>query len=43
LLLFVSTTGVYLWFAIRAERRTGIALLAAGAVCFAGFVYVLAV
>ena len=42
LLLFISATGVYLWLAIRAERRTGIALLAAGAVCVAGFVYVLA-
>jgi len=43
LLLFISASGVYLWFAIKAERRIGIALLAAGALCFVGFVYVLAV
>ena len=42
-LLFIAATGVYLWLAIKAERRIGLALLAAGAVCFAGFVYVLAV
>jgi hypothetical protein len=42
LLLIISATGVYLWFAIKAERRIGIALLAAGGLCFAGFVYVLA-
>jgi len=43
LLLFISASGLYLWFAIKAERRIGLALLAAGAVCFAASVYVLAV
>jgi hypothetical protein len=43
LLLFISATGVYLWFAIKVERRIGLALLTAGAVCFAACVYVLAV
>ena len=43
LLLFVSAAGLYLWFAIKAERRIGLALLAAGTVCFAACVYVLAV
>ena len=31
LLLFISATGLYLWFAIRSERRVGFALLGAGA------------
>lgn len=39
LLLFISVSGIYLWWAIRAERRIGIALLAGGAVTFAGLVY----
>ena len=43
LLLFVSATGLYLWFAIRAERRVGLTLLGAGAVTFFAFVYALAV
>jgi len=43
LLLFISASGLYLWFAIKAERRIGLALLVAGAVCFAACVYVLAV
>jgi hypothetical protein len=43
LLLFVSATGLYLWFAIKAERRVGLALLGAGALTFFGFVYALAI
>ena len=43
LVLFISASGLYLWFAIKAERRIGLALLAAGTVCFAACVYVLAV
>ena len=43
LLLFISASGLYLWFAIKAERQIGLGLLAAGAVCFAACVYVLAV
>ena len=39
LLLFISISGVYLWWAIKAERRVGAVLLTAGAVTFAGLVY----
>ena len=39
LLLFISATGLYLWFAIKAERRIGFALLGAGAVSFFGLLY----
>ena len=39
LLLFISASGVYLWWAIKAERRIGFALLAGGAVTFAGLIY----
>jgi len=42
LLLFISATGLYLWFAIKAERRIGFALLGAGAVSFFGLLYGLA-
>jgi hypothetical protein len=38
LLLFISMSGVYLWWAIRAERRIGLALLSAGAVTFFGLI-----
>ena len=34
LLLFVSATGLYLWFVIKAERRAGLAVLGAGAASF---------
>lgn len=39
LLLFISISGIYLWWAIRAERRMGLALLTAGAVTFFGLIY----
>ena len=39
LILFISLSGVYLWWAIKAERRIGFALLAAGAFTFVGLVY----
>jgi hypothetical protein len=39
LLLFISISGVYLWWVIKAERRVGAVLLATGAVTFAGLVY----
>ena len=39
LVLFISLSGVYLWWAIKAERRIGAALLAAGAFTFVGLVY----
>jgi hypothetical protein len=40
LLLFISASGLYLWWAIKAERRSGLALLAGGALSFAGLIYV---
>jgi hypothetical protein len=43
LVLFISATGLYLWFAIKAERRIGFALLGAGAVSFFGLLYGLAI
>ena len=39
LLLFISLSGVYMWWAIRAERRIGVALVTAGAGTFAGLIY----
>ena len=42
LLLFITLTGIYLWTALRAERRIGIVLILAGAVTFGGLVYVIA-
>jgi hypothetical protein len=42
LFLFVTVSGIYLWTALRAERRIGIALLIAGACSFLGLVYVIA-
>jgi hypothetical protein len=39
LTLFISLTGVYLWFALKAERRVGLALILAGAASFFGIVY----
>ena len=40
LLLFISVTGIYLWWAIKAERRIGLSLLTAGAVTLVGLIYV---
>jgi hypothetical protein len=39
LVLFLSVSGLYLWIAIRSERRTGLTLLVAGALSFAGIIY----
>jgi len=39
LTLFVSITGVYLWYAIKAERRAGLWLLGAGATTFLVTIY----
>jgi hypothetical protein len=39
LLFFISISGVYLWYAIKAERRIGFALLAAGGLSFFGLIY----
>jgi hypothetical protein len=41
LILFVSVTGIYLWYVLRAERKTGLILLFAGALSFFGMAYVL--
>jgi hypothetical protein len=40
-LLFISISGIYLWTALRAERATGLVLIATGAVSFFGIVYAL--
>jgi hypothetical protein len=42
LLFFLTLSGIYLWLVLRAERRAGIALLAAGTLSFIGIVYALA-
>jgi len=39
LVLFLSVSGIYLWAVLRAERRVGLALIAAGAASFFGLVY----
>jgi len=39
LTLFISVSGVYLWWAIKAERRIGLTLLTAGAVTFFGLIF----
>lgn len=42
LVVFISISGIYLWTVLRAERRIGLALMAAGAFSFFGIVYALA-
>jgi hypothetical protein len=39
LLLFISLSGIYLWWTIKAERRIGLTLAAGGIVTFFGLVY----
>lgn len=39
LLLFISLSGLYLWWAIKAERWIGFALVTTGAATFGGLVY----
>jgi hypothetical protein len=41
LTLFISVSGIYLWYALRAERSVGLFLLLAGALSLFGMVYVL--
>jgi hypothetical protein len=41
LLLFVTLSGVYLWYVLRSERRLGLILLVAGTVSFFSLVYAL--
>jgi hypothetical protein len=42
LTLFITVSGVYLWFVLRAERRIGYILLGSGMLVFFGLVYVVA-
>jgi hypothetical protein len=39
LVLFITVSGVYLWYLVRAQRRIGMVLMAAGAVSFFSLVY----
>lgn len=41
LILFISVSGIYLWYVLRAERRVGFVLLFTGALSFVGMAYVL--
>jgi hypothetical protein len=41
LILFISISGIYLWYVLRAERAVGLFLLLAGALSFFGMAYVL--
>ncbi len=41
-ILLISATGLYLWTALRTERRIGLLLIAGGAFSFFGIVYALA-
>jgi hypothetical protein len=42
LTLFITVSGIYLWVALKAERRIGLMLILAGAVTFWGLVYAIA-
>lgn len=42
LFLFITVSGIYLWVALKAERRVGLLLILAGASTFWGLVYVIA-
>ena len=41
LILFISFSGIYLWYVLRAERAAGLILLCAGALSFFGMAYAL--
>jgi hypothetical protein len=41
LILFISVSGIYLWYVLRAERKVGFVLLFAGALSFFGLAYAL--
>ena len=41
LVLFISVSGIYLWYVLRAERAVGFILLFAGALSFFGMAYAL--
>ena len=40
--LFITVSGIYLWVALKAERRVGLVLVLAGAITFWGLVYAIA-
>jgi hypothetical protein len=42
LTLFITVSGIYLWVALKAERRVGLMLVLAGAITFVGLVYAIA-
>jgi hypothetical protein len=42
LILFISASGIYLWWVIKTERKIGLVLLGAGALSFMGVIYVIA-
>jgi hypothetical protein len=42
LFLFITLSGIYLWLALKAERRVGLLLILAGAGTFCGLVYAIA-
>ena len=41
LILFISVSGIYLWYGLRAERAAGLTLLCAGALSFFAIAYAL--
>ena len=41
LTLFITVSGIYLWYVLRSERRVGVILMLAGAFSFFALVYVL--
>src|SRR5215475_6003360 len=41
LTLFITVSGIYLWYVLRSERKIGVTLLLAGAASFLGMVYAL--
>ena len=41
LVLFISLSGIYLWYVLRAERSVGVILIFAGALSFFGMAYAL--
>lgn len=41
LVLFITVSGIYLWYVLRTERKIGSVLLVAGAVSFFGMIYAL--
>lgn len=42
LTLFITMSGIYLWIALKAERRVGLVLVLASAITFWGLVYAIA-